>query len=166
MGNDNLPRIGIEIAQRQPFLPVNNVSLPDLCKLSNHSDTIFNLYHEYKGLFNRVGKIPLERKITHFHSPFKPIQTKGRRVPLHLLDSVKVELNRMEKEGHIVKLSKCDEDCFISPIVITRKKDGSIKLALDLKLFNNQIFKNKYQTPNIHELIDDIALQHSSKDSV
>ena len=60
--------------------------------------------------------------MTHFHSPFKPIQTKGRRVPLHLLDNVKMELNRMETEEHIVKLNNCDEDCFISPIVITRKK--------------------------------------------
>ena len=107
----------------------------------------------------------MDRKVTHFHSPFKPIQTKGRRVPLHLLNNVKTELNRMEKEGHIVKLNKCDEDCFISPIVITRKKDGSIKLALDSKLLNNQIFKNKYQMPNIQELIDNIALQLTSKES-
>ena len=49
--------------------------------------------------------------------------------------------------------------------MITRKKDGDIKLALDSKLLNNQIFKNKYQTPNIHELIDDIALQLSIKES-
>ena len=133
--------------------------------LNNNSDTIFNLYHKYKGLFNRVGKIPLDRKITHFHSPFKPIQTKGRRVPVHLLDNVKMELNRMEKERQIVKLNKCDEDCFISLIVITRTKDGSIKLALDSKLLINQIFKNKYQMPNIHELIDNIALQLSSKES-
>ena len=165
MGNDNLPRIGIEIAQRQPPLPVNNVTLPNSRKSNNHSDKILNLYDKYKGLLTRVGKIPLDRKIIHFYSPFKPIQTKGRRVPLHLLDSVKVELNRMEKEGHIVKLSKCDKDCFFNPIVITRKKDGSIKLALDSKLLNDQIFKNKYQMPNIHELIDNIALQLSNKDS-
>ena len=165
LGNDNLPRIGIEIAQRQPLLPVINITRPELCKLNNYSDTILNLYHKYKGLFNRVGKIPLNRKITHFHSPFKPIRTKGRRVPLHLLDNVKTELNRMEKEGHIVKLNKCDEDCFISPIGITRKKDGSIKLALDSKLLKNQIFKNKYRMPNIHGLIDNIALQLSSKES-
>ena len=56
----------------------------------------------------------------------------------------------MEKEGHIVKLSKCDE---------------SIKLALDSKLLNDQIFKNKYQMPNIHELNNNIALQLSNKDS-
>ena len=120
--NDNLPRIGTEIAQRQPLLPVNNISHPELCKLNNQSDTLLNLYHKYKGILNRVGKIPLDRKITHFHSPFKLIQTKGRRVPLQLLDNVKMELNGMEKEVHIVKLNKCDEDCFTSPIVITRKK--------------------------------------------
>ena len=122
LGNDNLPRIGIEIAQRQPLLPVNNISRPELYKLNNYSDTTLNLYNKYKGLFNRVRKIRLDRKVTHFHSPFKPIQTKGRRVPLHLLNNVKTELNRMEQEGHIIKVSKCDEDCFISPIVITRKK--------------------------------------------
>ena len=143
LGNNNIPRIEIEIAQWQPLLPVNNITRPEMCKLNNYSDTILNLYHKYKELFNRVGTIPLDRKVTHFHYPFKPIQTKGRIVPLHLLDNVKMELNRMEKEGHIVKLNKCDEDCFISPIVITRKKDGSIKLALDSKLLNNQIFKNK-----------------------
>ena len=64
----------------------------------------------------------------------------------------------METEDYIIKLEKCDEDCLISPIVITRKKDGSIKLALDSKLLNDQIFKNKYQMPNIHEIIGNLAL--------
>ena len=141
--NDNLPRIGIEKAQRQPILPVNNVTLPESCKLNTYSNTILNLHNNFKGIFNRVGKLPLDRKITHFHTPFKSIQTKGRGVPLHLLESVKIELNKMEQVGHIVKLIKCDKECFISPIAITRKNDGSIKLALDSKLLNGQIFKNK-----------------------
>ena len=47
--------------------------------------------------------------------------------------------------------------------MITRKKDGSIKLALGSKLFDDKIFKNKYQLPNIHELIDNVALQISEK---
>ena len=56
LGNDNLPRIGIKIAQRQPPLPVNNISRPELCKLNSNSDTILTLYHKYKGFGNRVGK--------------------------------------------------------------------------------------------------------------
>ena len=165
LGNDNLPRIGIEIAQRQPLLPVNNISRPELCKLNTNSDTILILYEEYKKYLTELRKYHWTEKNTHFHSPFKPIQTKGGRIPLHLLVNVKMKLKRMEKEGHILKLNKCDEDCFISPIKITRKKEGSIKLALDSKLLNNQIFNNKYQKPNIHELIDNKALQLSSRES-
>ena len=98
-------------------------------------------------------------KITHFHEPLKPIQLKGRRVHLHLLDSVTTELNRLKDKGHIKKLENYDEDRFISPIVITCKKDKSIKLALDSKFFNKQTYKNKYQMPNIHELVDNFAAQ-------
>ena len=69
----------------------------------------------------------------------------------------------MEKEGHIEKFEKGDEDCFISPILITRKKNGSINPALYSKLLNDQILKNKYQMPNIHELTYNVALQLSEK---
>ena len=60
---------------------------------------------------------------------------------LHLLSGVNEEVKKIGKEGHIRKLVKCDKDCFISPIVITRKKDGSTKLAIISKLLNDQIFK-------------------------
>ena len=72
-GNENLPRIGKEMAQKQCLQPVNSVSLPDICRSNNHTNTILNLYKQFKGLFTRVGKIPSDRKITHFHSPYKPI---------------------------------------------------------------------------------------------
>ena len=164
LGNDNLPKLVIEITQRkcpQPICMVNQPTLESEYKnLPSLSDKIFN---EFKNLFTRVGKILKHRKVTHFHSPFKPIQSKGRRVPLHLLAVMNEELKRVQTEGHIIKLEKCDEDCFISPILITRKKDTSIKLALDSMLLNDQIFKNKYQMPNIHELIDNLALQISEK---
>ena len=51
----------------------------------------------------------------------------------------------METEGHFEKLEKADEGCFISSIVLTRKKNGAIKLALDSQFLNDQICKNKYQ---------------------
>ena len=69
----------------------------------------------------------------------------------------------MEKEGHIVQLDRSDEDCLISPKVITRKKDEEKHLTLDSKLLNDQIFQKNYQMPNILELIDSIALHLSKK---
>ena len=53
----------------------------------------------------------------------------------------------------IKRLDKCTSDCFIAPIVITVKKDHSIKMALDAEPINRQLFKNKYQMPNVDELL-------------
>ena len=44
---------------------------------------------------------------------------------------VEKEIEKLLLEGHIQRLDKCTGDCFIAPIVITRKKDDLIKLALD-----------------------------------
>ena len=67
------------------------------------------------------------------------------------------ELERLQTEGHIEKLFSCSDEHFISPIVITVKKDQSVKLALDSKVQNKVIHKNKYQMPNIDMLIDTIS---------
>ena len=42
-------------------------------------------------------------------------------------------------------------------MVITVKKDGSVKLALESRELNKQLLKNKYQIPNIDNLVDGIS---------
>ena len=64
----------------------------------------------------------------------------------HLLDT-----------NQIIKLDKCSDDVFISPIVITVKHDKSINLALDSQLLNDAINKNQYQMQSIDNLMDAVA---------
>ena len=66
-------------------------------------------------------------------------------------------IKKILREGHNKKLDKCTSGFFKAPIVITRKKDNSIKLALDAKPIKRQLFKNKYQMPNVDELIDGVS---------
>ena len=54
----------------------------------------------------------------------------------------------------------------ISPIVITVKKDKYVKLALDSKVLNKAILKNKYQMPDINSLIDSISQHISNSNQV
>ena len=68
----------------------------------------------------------------------------------------------MLDEKHIIKLSSCPDKNFISPIVVSVKKDRKIKLALDSKLLNKAIQKNKYQMPNIDTLVESISQQISA----
>ena len=46
---------------------------------------------------------------------------------------------------------------FIQPIVITVKRDKTVKIALDARQLNNAIQKDKYQMPNLDNLMEQVA---------
>ena len=77
-------------------------------------------------------------------------------MPFSLQDKVDKEIDRLIKEGHIIKLQECSDKYFVSPIVITVKNDGSIKLALESGELKKQVHKNKYELPIIDELVDGV----------
>ena len=154
IGMDLFTTLGLAVVQQQPEHGkwVNNINT-STCKIK---ETITTQFHHL------VSKICLSE--THvakskFHQKFTAKHQKGRRVPINLQPRVSEELERLQTEGHIEKLSSCSDEHFISLIVITVKKDQSIKLALDSKVLNKAIHKNKYQMPNIDMLIDTIS-QH------
>ena len=111
----------------------------------------------YPNMFSRLGRSKNYKVFTNFKDPLVPRQVKGRKVPIHLQDRVTAEIKKLIKDKQIEKLEKCTTDHFIAPIVLTAKKDGSIKLALNAKPMNAQIWQNKYQMSNMHELIDSAA---------
>ena len=76
---------------------------------------------------------------------------------ISLQDKVDKEIHRLITEGHIIKVQECSDRHFVPPIVITVKKDGSIKLALESRDFNKQVYKNKYQMPSMDELVERIS---------
>ena len=72
-------------------------------------------------------------------------------------DKVDKEISKLLQQGHIEKLEECSDKYFVSPIVITVKKYGSVELALESRELNKQVHKNKYQMPNIEELMDTVG---------
>ena len=57
----------------------------------------------------------------------------------------------------IKKLTKCSDEHFISQVVITVKSDQFVKIALDSKILNDAIHKNKYKMQNIDHLMEKIV---------
>ena len=82
---------------------------------------------------------------------------------MHLLEKVENELKKLIDDKQIIKLEKCSDELFISPVVITVKKDQSVKIALDSKKLNDAIQKNKYQMQDIDHLIDSVAVYISER---
>ena len=136
-------QLGVRTMQVKPERPlVGKVSQSN----PNETSESWKLHFQqkYQHVFSRIGEPKL-------------VEPKGRRVPVHIQNKVGVEIQKLIQEGHIVKLNKCTSEHFISPIVITTKKDGSVKLAMDAKPMKDQIHKNQYQMPNLWELQDSAA---------
>ena len=68
----------------------------------------------YPNSFTRIGKIRNAKVIAEFFEKLKPVQQKGRRVPISVQDKVDKEIDRLIKEGHIIILQECSDKYFVS----------------------------------------------------
>ena len=112
---------------------------------------------QFTQLITRIGRSKIHIVKSKFHRNFQPKHQNGRRVPINLKERVNNEIKKLLEEGHIEKMNNCSDQYFISPIVITVKRDQTIKLALVSKTLNKAIHKNKYQMPNIETLMNSIS---------
>ena len=147
LGLDWMKKLGITLEKSNTDTPINNIREdPDVKMLKKQFRKIFNDNHTVNGL---EVEIQLKERA-------KVIQQKGRPMPIHLQQSVEKEIEKLKK-GHIEKAKDIDENCFVSPAVISIKKDKSVKIALDSRKLNAIIVKRKAQMPKMEELISRIS---------
>ena len=80
---------------------------------------------------------------------------KPRAVPFAIRDAVGQELDRLESEGIIEKVSSCD---WASPIVAVPKPDGTYRICGDYKVTCNPVLEiDQYPLPNPSDLIASLA---------
>ena len=89
----------------------------------------------------------------------KSIQQKERPVAIHFQNSVQCELETLIEKGHLEKADQTTENCFVSPAIITIKKDKSVKIALDSRNLNESCVKRKATMPDMEELISKISAE-------
>ena len=100
------------------------------------------------------AEINIQLKPGHY-----PVKQKARPVPLHLQKDVGRELERLIKSGHLEKINNVDEDCFVSPVVITVKSDKSVKIALVSRKSKDSCIKMRPHMPNMEELLNQISVE-------
>ena len=100
------------------------------------------------------NEIKTQVKPGHF-----PVKQKARPVSLHIQKNVGRELEKVIKPGHLDKIKDLDEDCFVSPVVITVKSDKSVKIALDSRKLTVSCVKMRPHIPNMEELLNHISIE-------
>ena len=120
-GRDLFQGLGIQINQQSsPNSEGKNVALIEIQSSKNLKQEIAKQFH---GLIKRIGLSINHNVKFKFKPNFTPVHQRGRRVPIHLQKQVEEEHKKLQDNGNIIKLDKCSDKNFISPIVITVKRD-------------------------------------------
>ena len=80
-----------------------------------------------------------------------PVRQKLRPLPLAVRDEVKAHLAKLEKQGVIERV---DSSPWVSPMVVTRRRGGGIRLCLDMKEVNKCVIPSKHPLPDMQEMLD------------
>ncbi|PIK39980.1 hypothetical protein BSL78_23185 [Apostichopus japonicus] len=125
---------------KSPATPTQIKELRDL--LQSHIQA-FALHKNELGHTNVVKhEIPLKDD--------KPFKDRYRRIPPNQYDEVRKCLQDMLESGAIRE----SHSPYASPIVVVKKKDGSIRLCIDYRKLNQDTVKDSYSLPRIEESLD------------
>ncbi|XP_022108206.1 uncharacterized protein LOC110988727 [Acanthaster planci] len=81
--------------------------------------------------------------------------TTPRRIPIPLMPQRKEELDKMENLGIIQRITKPTDWC--SPIVIAPKKNGAIRLCVDLRQLNRTTTRERFTILTVKEVLGKVS---------
>ena len=111
--------------------------------------SVQDLMRAYPDQFDRIGSLPGEAKLvvdpsvpTHIDPP--------RKTPIALKDSIKQELDKMEKSGVIRRVTEPTD--WVSSLAYSHKKGGDLRVCLDPRHLNKALKRPHHKTPTVEEL--------------
>ena len=104
----------------------------------------------YKSRFVGIGKLKNVQVALSIDPEIKSVANKHRRVPFHLRNKVEDELDRLEIAGVIEPVK--EPAGWVSPVVITNKPDGSIRICVDMTEPNKAIRRVRHVVPTIEDI--------------
>ena len=121
-----------------------------------------DIFDKYKERFMGIGKMKNTTVHLNINKDVKPVIQKARRIPFHYRDKVESEMENLKSLDIIEEADGPTE--WQSPIVISPKANGQIRVCLDSRAMNTAIERERYPMPTIEELIVELnGAKHFSK---
>ena len=119
-------------------------------------EALSSILYQFTDVFS-TGKSDLGRTSELMHKidtgDAKPIKQPLRRVPFHLKDEVGNLLTEMQQQGII----EPSQSPWASPVVLVRKKDGSIRFCIDYRKVNQVTRRDSYPLPRVDDILDSLS---------
>ncbi|XP_003740380.1 uncharacterized protein K02A2.6-like [Galendromus occidentalis] len=138
LGCDALQALGLRIDCSRMKCEINEI-------------TEENVREKFGDLFeNRLGKVLGFEHAVREKRGARPLQQKVRRLPLTVREQVREELERLETSDVIERIESSE---WISALVVVSRKDGRIRLCVDLRAVNAAIVADVFPLPHFEDLL-------------
>ncbi|MCO5609479.1 hypothetical protein L7F22_063706 [Adiantum nelumboides] len=84
----------------------------------------------------------------------KPVQQRLRKMGQEQMEALREEVDKLLKAGFIVPVKTAE---WVSPVVVSPKKDGKWRICVHFKPLNATTKKNPYPLPFIDQILDSVA---------
>ena len=124
------------------------------CQLTDdEKDKVVKLIQKHDSTFSKDDfDVGLCTKIPHRIqlSDKQPVTLPYRRIPPHQLSEVRDLLQKLADQG-VIRQSKSP---YASPVVLVKKKDGSLRMCIDYRQLNAKTVKDSFPLPRIEESLE------------
>ena len=115
--------------------------------LASFPDLFITSYEEIRGFKGEEMCIELKECA-------KPVRQRIRRMGQEQMEALREEVDKLLKAGFICPVETTE---WVSPVVITPKKDGRWRICVDFKPLNSATKKDPYPLPFIDQILDSVA---------
>ena len=143
----------------KPILSVceNKKTKAETEKTRKYAKILFSLINEFRDVFpdDLPDGLPPSREVDHpieVVPGSKPVSKPAYRLSHSEAQEVERQLAEYVRKGFI----RPSSSPWASPILLVKKKDGSMRMCVDYRSLNQLTIKNKYPMPRIDELFDQL----------
>lgn len=156
--SDNEITVCRQTAEAMQEKEMPEVKLPDidLTKFTpQQAAEIQQLLKEHANCFPKEGELGFSDAVKHAVNTTDeiPVSQPYRRIPPNQLLEVKAHIHQLLEQGVI----KPSHSPYASPIVLAKKKDGSLRMCVDYRRLNAKTVRDSFPLPRIEETLDSMT---------
>lgn len=147
VNNESQPVLGLKAARSMHLIDIKaeNFDLVASLTLENQKSTMFE---------DGIGTFSGEQHLT-VNPSVKPVVMPDRRVPIALRDKLKSELERLSGMGVICPVT--EPTPWVSQMVVTRKKNGQLRICIDPKYLNEALQRERFTMPHLDDVLHELS---------
>ena len=111
---------------------------------------IQEIINQYSTVFEGQGKLNNKKIKLYIRDDVNLVMQPQRRIPYHIRQDVSKELKKLQDQDVIEKVTN-QPTPWTSPIVATPKKDGGIRICVDMREANQAIERERHTMPTLQD---------------